>query len=495
MRKVLVLFMVFLLLLTVFSGCKEKTIENAITTSDTTSSNSATTESLYDDEGYLKDNIPEATNFNNEVVNVLSWKIALQEFYTEGESGDLVNNALYYRLRNVESRLNVSFNITYADGNFKNASNFISKVEQADKLGADGYDIIASYSGVAALGAMRGFYLDLAEQDYPDFSMPWWPDDLVNSISINDKLYFASGDISTHLIYGLFAVYVNNDLLEQINATYDPYELALSGGWTIEKMMEISKDIYIDNNLNDTTDNYDTYGFIFCNSVSIDPLLQGSGINIVTKNDDGELIIDPTLNSEKSVDLISKMCQYVSSSRGVYINSEYCAIFPDGNALFMMAPISVSPEYLTNCACKYGVVPIPKYDDEQESYITTMNHNFSMFSIARNTNNPEMSATVIEALASEGYRTVSPVIFETAFQVRYSENETISQMYDLIRDGLKFDIGRLYRMAFATGTVPDDLFRDAIRYDNANWNRTCRSYASSWSTSLKDITDTLTEIN
>ena len=76
----------------------------------------------------------------------------------------------------------------------------------------------------------------------------------------------------------------------------------------------------------------------------------------------------------------------------------------------------------------------------------------------------EASVTTLEAIGSANHRTVTPAVFEVAMKVRYTDDPQTSSMYDLLREGISFDIGRLYAAAFSNGTA--NLFRTTAKSGN-----------------------------
>ena len=75
----------------------------------TTAATEATTESPYDENGYLTSSLPEL-NFNGETVTILWWTdVEKPEFVVEEVTGDLINDAIYQRNMNVQETLNVTF--------------------------------------------------------------------------------------------------------------------------------------------------------------------------------------------------------------------------------------------------------------------------------------------------------------------------------------------------------------------------------------------------
>ena len=71
-----------------------------------------TTDSLYDSNGYLKDDLDPTLNFGGETVNIFAWEHTLPEFYVEEQSGNIVEDAVYTRNANTESRGGVELEFT-----------------------------------------------------------------------------------------------------------------------------------------------------------------------------------------------------------------------------------------------------------------------------------------------------------------------------------------------------------------------------------------------
>ena len=79
-------------------------------------------------------------------------------------------------------------------------------------------------------------------------------------------------------------------------------------------MIALSGEIYEDLNNPGEVDESDAFGFVFCNNVSMDAFLQGSGISITTKNRNGELAISSTLYSQQCDDVVSKLATFLKSN-------------------------------------------------------------------------------------------------------------------------------------------------------------------------------------
>ncbi len=402
-------------------------------------------------------------------VTILYWEDCERtEFFVDANkiTGDPVDDAILARNAAVEERLGVEIEWVGTKGNYENQKNFVSKCQTGNVDGA--YDIFAGYSMSAATIAMQGYSQDLRQLENLNFSKPWWPESLIGQATINDKLFFASGDISTMMLHMMNVIFFNKDMLKDLglDQSSDPYELVASNTWTIKTMMRMCQNAYEDiGSEPGKKDDGDRFGFA-SHSISFDSLYIGCGLKTIESGDEG-LIISPDFGSQAAIDL-SQLCntflseQYaIGSSQSVSISPT--KIFAEGRALFISdrAYITTSDnmrEY--GEALKYGVVPNPKLDMNQESYVTMLAFPFTMYSISSASKNANAAAAVLECLGSEGYRKVTPELFETVMKVKYTTDSTASYMYDLIKSCVYIDLGRIFCTELENVTYK--LFRDRL---------------------------------
>ena len=70
-------------------------------------------------------------------------------------------------------------------------------------------------------------------------------------------------------------------------------------------------------------------------------------------------------------------------------------------------------------------------------------------------------------MVSETYRQVTPAVFETAMKLKYSAGEDDSRMYDLIRETIQIDLGRIFTTPLKN--ISYSPFRNACNNGNTNW--------------------------
>ena len=478
------------------AACSDTTAEDSAASSEPTAEVSAAeaTETEAETE-FPADNLPADLDFAASSVHTYGWEeVAIIEFFAEELNGDVVNDAVFQRNQMVEERLNVKLEYTLAPGNNANHQAWANSVINSTMAGDGAYDIVAGYSMAGTLLAYNRVLHNLTDLPYLDFDMPWWPSSLMDKAVCDGKLYFCSGDISTNMISMLYAMYFNKTVATNHDLG-NLYDLVYEGTWTIDKMIELASLCYVDANGDGTRDPMDHFGFI-TQPVYNDPFFFASGLSTTTVGDDGLPMISPEFSGEKTQALLTKMVEMYQQP-GLYL-ADYTAegyeharnAFMEDRALFFDTEISYATNYLRSSEASYGILPMPKYEESQESYHTAMSFPYTLYGIPTDVKNPEMSAAVLECMASESYRSVSPALFEVALKVKFSSDDDAGRMYDIIRGSANFDFGRLFcaNMNYLTYS----LFRDAVVNGNTNWASTMKSNSKVLDKFLGKVVEALT---
>ncbi len=126
---------------------------------------------------------------------------------------------------------------------------------------------------------------------------------------------------------------------------------------------------------------------------------------------------------------------------------------------------SVETEQFTQMDDDYGVIPVPKFDENQKTHYTYLHDQFTSFGIASyNANNEEklqMLGAVLEALAVESYKTVFPAYYELALKGRYVDDPESWRMLDMIYENVKIDAGVLYTKELSSiHQIPRDMVKN-----------------------------------
>ncbi len=481
MKKLLALLLVFSMLLSLtlsLASCADNSGPGD-STSDPSVSGSGdiptTTDPVVTE---ITDDVPEL-NYGDATIKILNRAedSTKPEFYVESSGGNVVDSAIYSRNEAVQERLGVTFEFNDTDISFASRQSFPTMLQAAVNTG-ERYDIVAGYSMAIANCAVMGLLYDMNQTEYLDFTKPWWPATLLEKATIKDALYFCSGDISTWYILYTYCMAFNKDLLEEYQLE-DPYELVSENDWTFETLFDMTYGVYNDTNYDGKKDNGDQFGFAVPH-VFIDPLYFAAGLSIIDEDSDGKLKLsdDYAENSEKTLNFIDQLINYFHFSNEGYLvpldNGNTVSIFQDGKTLFQISEISSVYTIYSASNVNYGILPIPKYDPEQEDYYSVTSYPYTLYGIPTNTSDPNRVSAVLECLASSSYKNVSPALFEIALKTQYSEDSRDSAMYDIIKASVVFDLGRIYTDTFNKKTY--EMFRNETIYYNTAWATSCSKH-------------------
>ncbi len=466
--RIIALCMAILTMSGLFAACAEPGVSDTTTAPNNTATTTApVAETTPEVTEYAPDDLEESYNFN-ETITIFMWDdYTMREFYAE-DSGDIIDNAIFNRNDKVAQRLGIEFEFVEEPGDSGDYQKWIQKAEndyQSDNL----YDIYAGYSRSAPLMALKGMTVNLLEHEAFSVEKPWWPAALTNECTINDKLYYCSGDISTNLLWMMIATFYNKELYTQyFPGEKTPMDMVESKEWTMDKLFSMTKDIYTDDG-NQTRDAADFYGYILYD-VNIDAFQTAAGIVSIEKDEDKGLKISEGWNSERAADVCELLGSFLASEGCYYDGSTSVReIFFEERGLFITDRTFIVAGKDTSETNKiefsYGIVPNPMFtEDQPQGYMTNVGHPFTMYAVNTQSKKKEAAVTTLEAMGSANHRTVTPAVFEVAMKVRYTDDPQAANMYDILRENISFDIGRLYASTFDNGTA--NLFRTTAKSGN-----------------------------
>ena len=444
------------------------------------------------------DNIPEGTDLGGVTIRVYTRGDTNDTEFDAEATGDIVDDAIYNRNRTIEERLNVTleyFSNTTED--FWGDRNIYMDTVRSSVMANDGsIDIAAGLSLMMPFLAEEGLFYNLLAEDVPylDLTYPWWSESMINELAVHDRLYFASGEASLGVIKGMMCFYFNKSLISDLQLE-DPYELVTNGSWTLDKFGEMAAQAYNDINGDSTIDPSDRFGFIIANENHASNFLNSSELRVTRMNEAG--IPEMALGEEKVVDLVSKLSTIMTDPGSAVVfdgKTEYSTVFDEGRALFSTGEFSNAANF-RDMTFDFGVIPFPKYDENQTEYYTTARSTYSCFGIPI-TADMTNCAAVLEAMASESYYQVTPAYYEKALKVKYSRDDISSQMFDLIRDGVVYDFGTVFSQVLSTadGTGINVKFRQTVCRAQDDWATEWAQYESAVTENLNICIETLNSL-
>lgn len=440
------------------SGTEDTSAASADTTAETTLPVEETLP--VDANGYLLDDLPDDLDFGNEEVRIYVQSSTLESEFDAEDDGDIVHEAIYRRNLNVEERLGVdlAYFTTENTAAWAGRNNYLSTVRASVMANDGSIDIIGGLSLVMPTLAGEGHLLNLLGEgmDYLDFTKPWWNESLLSELAVQNRLYSVSGDASLGLIKGTICMFYNKSILEA-NQMEEPYELVSAGKWTLDTFHSMASAVYSDANGDGTADSGDRYGFEMLNQNHAMNFWYGCGLRITEKDEAGNIQL--TYGSEKAAEVVMKVSAIMIES--AFYNTEKNKgtlqegqLFKEGRALFLAGQFGTA-ETMRDLDFDYGIIPFPKYDETQQDYTTHARNTMTGFGIP-SVADPVITSAVLEAIASESYRLVTPAYYEEAMKVKYASDDTTSQMLDLIKNGICYDFGMWHYLVL--GSNPPSAF-------------------------------------
>jgi hypothetical protein len=236
------------------------------------------------------------------------------------------------------------------------------------------------------------------------------------------------------------------------------YDDVYNGKWTVDKMIEYTANSYADTNSDGLSNEGDQFGLVVT-LVHFDAFYTGADMNTVEVDRDGKLVMSDDLYSQKAVDLLDKVCGLLHDSGQSYIQKG-SPIFAAGQSLFIIERAQITSASLTEVDFTYGILPIPKYNEDQNGYKTCLSFPFTVYMLSNATKISEAAAATLELMAYQSYINITPALFEESMKLRYADQSDDAFMFDYIRDGVVIDVGRLFTTEL--DKMSYSIYRNAI---------------------------------
>ena len=403
---------------------------------------------------------------------VLGYNANVSEFgEADAETSDSVNEELIGRDFWLEERLDVYLTVdTSHNGQYADVNSYVELVEQSVFAGNASWDLIGTYSLTPPLLAQRGLLVDL--QDYSQFintSKVWWPEYLVDACTINDRTYFLSGDISSSLLYNMQVVVFDADraAANQLPET-ELYRMVYDNEWTLERLFELAQNMSQDNG-DGTWNTEDFYGITMESANMLDSFYFATGLTTLNENEDGYLEISSDINGEAMLDIYNMVYSSINTYHSMTFQTGGNNPMADGKSVFGINTVYQFRTALREEVDHLRVLPFPKYlAGDTTGYLTLVSNPHTQYCIPDDIDDAEHSAVFMEMMAYASYDRVTPIIFGEAMKLQYSQNEDVSNMFDIIRAGCTTDVGILYALSFDYGYEPLSMFRNAVQLNLTN---------------------------
>ncbi len=390
---------------------------------------------------------------------------------------DAVNIAVLNRNYKLEAEYGFRIEAVNID---QSGLSVFTRIEDDYLGGTIDYQVISAGAYRIAPAAVAGYLVDIydIEDSYLSLNEEWWDPVAQKDMSIGNRQYMITGDLLVTDDEYIKCIYFNKDMVEKYKAdpafAKTPYDLVYDGEWTLDKMYEMVKAVAHDGGDDrmhpDGED--DTWGLV---GVAFDTymLIMGSGKPQVRKNADD--IPEFAMLDEANVNAFLKVYDIVTDTQRVALREAYYEwndkdgnakiynSFYDERALFMMGAIekASSPE-MRDLNFHYGILPYPKYNEEQEHYASTVDpYGFGVIGISNYIEKDELKQVTfcLEAMAYLNHEEITPEYYVRTLKMKRLDDNESPDMLDLISRNRLVDISVVFN------------WNDCIQYYNTLYSK------------------------
>ena len=316
-------------------------------------------------------NLPER-NFDGQTFTVIHPKpsrdLAWYYFDIDEENGEPINDAVYKRNRTVEEAFNVKIEAYIS-------TDTDSEVVSSISAGDNAFDAIHNGAYYQLGYAQRGYLFNLYNLQNMDLGQDWWDQNLIKSVTINGKLYYATGDLSAMMNGRSFSLVFNKDMCTDLGIEY-PYQYVLDGTWTMEVFEQYVKNVNFDLDGDSDMDYDDRWGY-FSESGNSYMMFFSAGGRLTESDSNG--IPQIVADSESNIDIMTRALSITEDKNITILANGYVADhgwtgasewFASGKALMRVSTVDVILRDYRKMETDFGVLPFPKYSEEQAEYRT-----------------------------------------------------------------------------------------------------------------------------
>ncbi|MBE6688510.1 MAG: extracellular solute-binding protein [Ruminococcaceae bacterium] len=438
--KVLAVVLMFAMIVPFVVSCGEQQPQQVTrpgTTSNPTNANGDDKQVNADAEERIYPDIPES-DFEGYNFRILSYdpnnEWAVRDMYAEELNEDPINDSVFTRNKAVEELLKIEISEVAA-------SNAVDLARKSIASGLDEYDLIVIPSGSQMTLAQNGYLYRLDEMEYLDPTKPWWDNNSYESLSVADAHFLIVGDMQIMDKDATWVQFFNKKMIDDYGLE-NPFDLVKNNEWTIDKQIEMIKEVTDDTNGDGLYTKEDTFGMV---STTFAPMgfFYGFGEQIATKNSDD--IPELTMNTPK----MSQIVNYIDEICSVNSKIAFCGqqpadvqeVFERGRGLFMSEVLQLA-ERLREMDTDFGLIPHPKYDKDQKDYYSVVHSTTCMISVPLTITDSERNSIIMEALCAESKYTLRKAYYDTSLTTKFLRyDDGSSEMLDIIFANRVYDLG------------------------------------------------------
>ncbi|MCL2517754.1 MAG: hypothetical protein FWF15_04245 [Oscillospiraceae bacterium] len=431
-------FICLCLLALIFISCSNST--NNPANNETTSADPDNIETTADPE---LPNIADADyGYRDFVLYYCDWSLYADYYFADSQNGEIVNDACYDRTVLIEEKLKINIKplpTTELDCGTEQIVKLRASVFANDPT----YDLLLLHCCTSMI-TFTSDKLVMNWNDIPiiDMNKSYWNQSVSKNMNIYGMLPFAANDF---VLPDVNSIFFHTQLLNDLKLD-NPYDVVTSGKWTWDKLNQMASVASADINGDGVFNAEDQYGFV--GEMGWQFMSIPTSCDLFPFITDSDGVLQLNINTPTMISLVEKL-QYLLHNNKTSFTWPYSAAtdpnignpppvrFDSGRALFYLVPLSLAKTF-RETDLDFGILPLPKYDDKQDDYITL---NWAGFlTIPLTVRDVELTAKVVELLAYYNKQYVVPVFRDVLLGQKISRNDRSNEMLNIIFDNTVYDI-------------------------------------------------------
>lgn len=454
MKKVLILTLALLLILSSFAGCGGKKNSGEETTAPPTKQETPISDLI----GFEKE------DNNDEYFNVLlnnsegAFNMAT-DFYADETASNVVAQQVLARNRACEDYLGITLKYHPEPGNWN--SGMPQKVYNLVSGNSQEYDMVVMGLNTGIMGGYVNIYKNVLDMSYINTDHNWWVQEMEEMVAINDRLVFLTGDacLSTYAYLG--CVFANLSVAQNYEVFNDTeyenfYDIVKDGAWTMEEFFSFFMKVDNKTSVGDKYDpNVDTFGWANLQT-SVRVMWSSCEMDLIQRQDDGTFAARASI--DERIETFARQIQTACDSElEIHFtkdtHQQALNAFANNRCLFASFYVYLMQDFkANNMESHFAVLPLPKYTLQQEDYVSTniSAYNALFFPASITEERTELASKVAEFMGYYGQSRVVPAYYDEYLKHRNNDEGPANvEMLDLIREKLRVTPNELF------GTIED----------------------------------------
>ena len=433
-KRILIYSLCTIMLLSLLTGCVDHPQEQESTTPEDEA------------ETWISAELDPSVDLNGTEFTILGSNI--NDLGPEENSSDPLEDAVYRRNDALQKNLGVTLNLIQNP----DYTSLSENIKMDVSAGAGEYGLAYHHMVDSATNlALGGNLYTLTDLDYVDFDQPWWDQDCKNGFMFGDSMFLVCGDLLPSTMLVSATIIFNKNLFDERGWEY-PYDDAREGTWTLDDMLELTKDqnkdLNGDGKINYTEDFYGLTGW----SLDCDyNFYFGSGCTMFTFDD--QHLPKYQANTDRLQEVYEKIYELIITQQAFHVKVvEYLNnttldaaprdIFKQGRALFFAGYLGAAVN-MRDMENDFGILPQPKYDEKQTEYLSFVNGSACVAIVPKSLGEQDLKVTgyMMEALASSSYYMVTDTLYDKVAKSKTARDPESAEMIDIIIRHKVFDFG------------------------------------------------------